>query len=411
MSDQRTYHDDKLNALVRFGAAALRAGNTATRTREKMQTIASKLDLGPRAISLTFETVIVSIRQNGQWITASCDCEPVTIDAWQIAELEQFADAASTGLTAKAVTNKLAEIGAAGPRYGFTTIAIAIGAASSGFAFLNGAGISEVAAAGLAGAIGHWARVQFHLRVGHPFGVAMLSAVAASSTYVLIATIMAQAGLGLARHPAGFVSALLFLVPGFPLIAGLFDLLQGQTTAALSRLAYGFMVLLVVAFGLSIIVVVAEVDLSGQAAVEIDYPVKLALRGIASIAGGCAFAMLFNSPPRVAIASGFIALVANEIRLILYDVGLGLAPAALFGALVVGLMATIADWSLNIPRITLIAAPIVIMIPGINAFEAIVLLQQGAMLDALQAATTCGFAIAALAMGLTVIRLVDIRKK
>jgi Putative threonine/serine exporter len=54
------------------------------------------------------------------------------------------------------------------------------------------------------------------------------------------------------------------LVPGFPLIAALFDLLHYQTLAAVSRFIYGAMILLAVAFGVSIVIAVAGIDISRQ---------------------------------------------------------------------------------------------------------------------------------------------------
>ena len=87
-----------------------------------------------------------------------------------------------------------------------------------------------------------------------------MSAIAASGIYVLVAALARYAGLGFAHYPAGFIASVLFLIPGVPLIAGLFDLLQYQTVAAVSRLAYGVMILLVVAFGLSIVVELAGID-------------------------------------------------------------------------------------------------------------------------------------------------------
>ena len=72
--------------------------------------------------------------------------------------------------------------------------------------------------------------------------------------YVSIAGLSGRAGWGTADHPAGFMSSVLFLVPGFPLVAALLDLLEHQTVAAFSRFAYGIMMFLAATFGLSIIV-------------------------------------------------------------------------------------------------------------------------------------------------------------
>jgi len=196
----------------------------------------------------------------------------------------------------------------------------------------------------------------------------------------------------------------LFLVPGFPLVAAMLDLLQHQTVAALSRLAYGTMLFLAATFGLSVIVAIARIDLTPQAALELAYPLKLMLRGVASFVGGVGFALLFNNSVRTALAVGVLALMANELRLGLQDAGMMLAPASFFGALAVGLLARLAEDRLEAPRIALTVPAIVIMIPGVYAFEMIVLFNRGQMLEALQATALCGFATGALAMGLAAAR-------
>jgi uncharacterized membrane protein YjjB (DUF3815 family) len=196
----------------------------------------------------------------------------------------------------------------------------------------------------------------------------------------------------------------LFLIPGFPLIAALFDLLQYQTVAAVSRLAYGVMILLAVAFGLSIVIALGGIDLSRQPPFELIYPLKLVLRAVASVVAGCAFAMLFNSSPRTVLAVGLLALGANSLRLALNDMGMMLAPAAFLAALAIGLAALVADRRFGVPRMAMTVAPIVIMMPGIYAFEMIVLFNRGKMLDALQASASCGFVVGALAMGLATAR-------
>jgi uncharacterized membrane protein YjjB (DUF3815 family) len=130
---------------------------------------------------------------------------------------------------------------------------------------------------------------------------------------------------------------------------------------------------------------------------------KLLLRAIASFAAAGAFAMLFNSSPRTVLAVGLLALGANGLRLVLNDVGVMLAPAAFFAALAM-LVAVIVEQRFNVPRMAMAVAPIVIMMPGIYAYEMIVLFNRGPMLDALQASAICGFVIGALAMGLATAR-------
>ena len=395
---------DAVGVLLWLGALMLRSGSTAIRTRECMEMLARKMDFDAVSVSLTFDSVTASVRRAGEWATAMREVGPPGINAWRIGELEQLIKSVRPEFSPSEIAVKLAEIESAPPRYSDAQIAAAIGVASAAFAFLNGGAAVEMIAAAIGGGVGQWLRSWLSRRQLNQYGVAALSAIAASGVYVLVATLAAHLGFGFARHPAGFISSVLFLVPGFPLIAALFDLLQYQTVAAVSRLAYGVMILLAVTLGLSIVIAVAGVDLSRHPPLDLAYPLKLLLRAVASFASGCAFAMLFNNSARRVLAIGFLALGANELRLVLHDMGMMLAPAAFFGALSVGLVAMLVDQRFNIPRITMAVPAIIIMVPGLYAFEMIVLFNQGQVLDALQASASCGFVIGALAMGLAAAR-------
>lgn len=239
--------------------------------------------------------------------------------------------------------------------------------------------------------------------------MAAICAVIAAGAYVLIAAGANHGGFIFAGRPAGFISSVLFLIPGFPLVAGLLDLLQHQTAAAITRIIYGMTIFLAATFGLSIVVEIVRVDLSPQSVVELAYPLKLLFRAVASFVGGFGFAMLFNNSIRAALAVGVLALVANELRLGLHDAGMMLAPASFFGALAIGLLAKFAHQRLDVPRITLSVPAIVIMVPGVYAFEMIVFFNRGQMLDALQAAALCGFVMGGLAMGLASARFFNWR--
>jgi len=396
--------DDAVDALLRFGVAMLRAGNTASRTRERMDMMARRLGFDAVSLSLTLDSITASVHRAGQRATAMLEVGPQGINTWRIGELERLAKSAAPGLAPRDLTARLAEIEATPSRYSQALLAVAIAAASSGFAFVNGAAIVEIVAAGLGGGAGQALRSWLSRRQISAFAVAASCAFVASGVYVLATAAAGQLGFAFARHPAGFISSVLFLVPGFPLIAALFDLLQHQTIAAVTRLAYGLTMLLAVTFGLGIIIAVAGVDMSSQPPPVLAYPLKLSLRAVASFAGGCAFAILFASSPRLILAAGVLAVVANGLRLVLHNMGVMAAPAAFFAALVVGLVAVLADRRLNVPRIALTVPPIIIMVPGVAAFQMLVFFYQGDVIDALHATASCGFVIGALALGLVTAR-------
>jgi len=400
-----TARQEALDVLLWLGAAMLRSGSTASRTHEAMRLMAHRMGFDAVSLSLTADTVIASVRRDGERVTGMREVGPQGINAWRIGELEQFVKAAGPDVSPRELANKLAEIESKPPRYPELTIALALAAASAGFAFLNGGPPLEMAGAAVGGGVGHLCRSWLSRQGVSPYGVVAASAAAASGVYVLVAAAAGYAGLGLTRHPAGFISSVLFLVPGFPLIAGLFDLLRHQTVAAVSRFAYGAMLLLAVTFGLGIVIAVTGVDLARQPPLELAYPLKLLLRGAASFVAGCAFAMLYSSAPRLVLAIGLLALGANELRLLLTDAGMMLAPATFFGALAIGLVALLVDQRWGVPRIVMAVPAIIIMVPGVYAFEMIIAFYRGNVIEAIQASASCAFVIGALAMGLAAARL------
>ena len=136
-----------VEVLLSFGAAMMRAGNTAARTREQMEAVAHELGFDAVQVSLSLDSITVSVRRAGAWTTAMREIGPPGINAWRIGELEQLAKGAGSGLTPHGIAARLAEIEAAPVRYAGAQIAIAVGMASGSFAFLNGAAAREMAAA------------------------------------------------------------------------------------------------------------------------------------------------------------------------------------------------------------------------------------------------------------------------
>ena len=239
------------------------------------------------------------------------------------------------------------------------------------------------------------------------YAVTALCALVAAGIYCMITAAAAGAGLRAPHHAAGFISSVLFLVPGFPLVAALLDLLQHQTVAGLTRLAYGTMLLLAAAFGLCIVAAAAGLTTEPPPPLQVGELPTLLLRALASFAGGCGFGILYNSSPRTVLAVGVLALVGNELRLALHDIGMALAPATFLGALAVGLMASLTRDRLPEPRIALTVPGIIIMVPGTYAFQTVVLFNQGDMLAAMQAAVLGSFVVGAMALGLAAARFVS----
>jgi uncharacterized membrane protein YjjP (DUF1212 family) len=400
---------DALDGLMRFSAVMLRAGDSAFRVREWTEKVARAMWFDALSMQIALGSLSASARRGDEQATLVREVAPPGIDAWRLGELEHLARHAQPGLSAPELAARLAAIEAEPPLYTTVQTAAAVGVASGAFSYLNGGGPLEVVAAFFGGGAGQWLRSLLFRHSLNQYAVTALCAVVASGIYCVITA--AAAGIGLrAFHHAGFISSALFLVPGFPLVAALLDLVQHQMLAGITRLAYGTMLLLAAAFGLCIVAAAAGLTTVSPPPLQLSELATLSLRAIASFAGGCGFAILYNSSVRTVLAVGGLALVGNELRLVLHDAGMTLELATFFGALSVGLLASLARRRLREPRIALTVPGIIIMVPGIYAFETVVLFEQGAVLAAMQAAVLGGFVVGAMALGLAAARFISERR-
>jgi uncharacterized membrane protein YjjP (DUF1212 family) len=191
---------DQVEVVLLFGALMLRAGNTAIRTRELMEAIAQKMGFEAVSVSLSLDNVTASVRRSGECATAMREIGRPRINALQIAALEQLAITLRPGVAPHEIEIKLVEIESGPHCYAPAQIIVAIAVASGGFAFLNGGAAPEVILAGIGGGVGQWCRQWLARSQLDHYGVAALSAVAASGVYVLAAWLIGQIGFGFRRR-------------------------------------------------------------------------------------------------------------------------------------------------------------------------------------------------------------------
>jgi len=409
MSGQKAPLAEALEVLLRFGTLMLRAGDTAFRVRDSMGMLATSMGIESLSLHITINGMTATVRRNGEQMTLASEVSPPGINAWRIGALERLARTRRPDLAPKDLAADLDAIEAVPPIHSIITVAGAIGLASGAFSYLNDGDMLGTGAAIAAGGLGQAARMLMFRRHLNQYAVTTLCAILASGVYCLIVAGISSQGFQ-PSDAVGFISSVLFLVPGFPLVASLLDLLQHQTVAGVARLFYGMLILLAAAFGLSLVAAVAgltNVPTSTPHGVEL---VPVLWRAVASFAGGCGFAILYHSSARTVLAVGLLSLLGNDLRLVLHDLGMALPPATFFGAFAVGLLASLARATLRDPRIALTVPGIIIMTPGIYAFQTIVLLNQGDILAAIQAGAVCCFIVGGMAMGLAAARFISERR-
>lgn len=396
--------------VLRTGKAMLATGTGSYRVKTAMAQVAAALGIDRHEAHVTLTEITATSHRGPIFRTEVAEVRSVGVDAHRLAQLTDLANGVRPGATTDDVDRELDRIEALRPLYPALANAAFAAAACGAFAYLNDGGPVEVAGVVVAAGLGQLVRRALLHRRANQFGVTMLAAAVASLVYaafVLALDVWAQ-GAG-AGHEAGFISAVLFLVPGFALVTGALDLAKLDFSAGVARTTYAVLVLLSAGVSVWAVSWLTGLDTVGAAPVEQAPVVEVALRTLASALGVLGFALMFNSPLRMALGATAIGTVANVLRLELVDAGVVVQAATMLATLVVGLLAAWVAPALRVPRITVSVPAVVIMVPGAAAYRTVVGLNDGDVEVAVVAGVQALFVVVSIAVGLAAGRMLTDR--
>jgi uncharacterized membrane protein YjjB (DUF3815 family) len=131
----------------------------------------------------------------------------------------------------------------------------------------------------------------------------------------------------------------------------------------------------------------------------------------ASFAGVLGFALMFNSPWRIALGAATVGMITNVGRLYaIHELGFAPQAAAAAAALVVGLLGRAIATSLRAPRLTISVPAVVIMVPGVTAMRAVFEFNAGHSAQALGLTVNAALVVGALSIGLAAARMLTDRE-
>ena len=206
----------------------------------------------------------------------------------------------------------------------------------------------------------------------------MVAAAVASLAYLAGIALVNATGEGLETHAAGYISSVLFLLPGFALITGALDMAKFDLRAGIERIAYGTMLTMAAGVSVWAVSAAAHLDTVPRPDAGVGLGAQVALWAVASGIGVAGFAVLFNSPWRLALTAGVIGMVANTAPAGSDRPGhAGAGRDGRSRASLVGCLAAFAARGGRWPVITLSVPAVLVMIPGVAAHEALVSLNSG----------------------------------
>ncbi len=384
----------------------LSAGASSFRVKDAMAKLATAVGIEEHHAQVTYTEITTTAYANGTFRTELAEQRVMGVNADRIDRINTFIANLPVRLLVEEADAALDTIEHEGPLYTGLVPAVIAGIACAAFCFLNKGGVIECAAVLFAAFFGQWLRKSLMKRHVNHFGVWFLCGALASGTYIAIIAALSHAGVVDSTHEAGVVSAILFLVPGFPMVTSLLDLIRQDFSAGISRGVYVTMLLM--SSAVSVWAVTSALGWSVEPTSEVYHFSTIVLFGsrfVATFIAACGFAVLFNAPLTACALAGLNGAIINTLRLTMQDVGLPWMAAVGLASLGAGLIAHVLSRHTQHSRISLSVPAVVVMIPGVPLYRAIAAMSNGMVVDAIAETVTIMMVITAIGAGLAIARM------
>lgn len=364
---------EKASIIGRAGIMLLSCGTGAWRVRSSMNTLAEVM-----GVTCTADIGLMSIEYtcfDGQdGFTQSLCLTNTGVNTSKLNRLEHFIQDFETegkDMSGEQLHNLLDNIEEIHGLYSPIALGIAAALACGGFTFLLGGGPIEMFCAFVGAGLGNFLRCKLTKHHYTLFLGIVLSVSLACLSYAGLLK-LGEIFLGLSvKHEAGYICAMLFIIPGFPFITSGIDLAKLDLRSGLERLTYSIIIVLVATMFAWIMAMLLRLQPQDFTSVNLSDVSRLVLRLIASFCGVFGFSIMFNSSIPMAATAALIGSVANTLRLELVDfTGIPAVAAAFIGSLTAGLLASFIKKNNGYPRISLTVPSIVIMVPGLYLYRA-----------------------------------------
>ena len=322
------------------------------------------------------------------------------------------------GITVRQAHHRLDMIEHRKPLYSPAFAGLASAIACASFVFLLGGGPYDMVGAFVGAGLGHWLRRRLFAHHLNQFFVTFVCVALAALACTGMLRLIGLCDPVALQHDTAYIGAMLFVIPGFPLITSGLDMAKIDFPSGVQRLTYFFCIVLMATLAGWMVASVVHLNPTGFEPLGLNVWVNGALRFVFAFLGVWGFSVMFNSPQRMCLVAAFIGAITDTLRLEIVDRGVPAEAGAFIGALLAGLLAT--AWRSSVhkgwlaphfgyPRICLTVPSIVIMVPGLYMYQAMFHLGSFDTLTALDWAFRAFMVIICLPIGPAMARVITDR--
>lgn len=401
---------EQSGAIMRTGRLMLAAGTASYRVVQAMRAVAQSLGVHEHSAQVSLTNIMATSRRGKIFRTEVVNNDVFSVNTDRIIALDHMRRTLPRRTTPAEVHRTLDQIEAKSARYPSVANAAFAGAACGGFALLNHATLFEIIAVFVAASLGQGVRHLLMRRHFNLFGVTIVASAVASGAYLLGVAILNAFGLEAEAFAAGYISAVLFLLPGFALVTGALDMAKMDITAGISRIAFGTMITLSAAVSVWAMSLLGTLETADRVLTDMPLKADVGVWAGGTAIGVLGFALMFNSPWRLAISAAAIGVVANTLRLFAMDNGVAIQVATTAACVVVGVLAAFLARGGRYPVITLSVPAVLVMVPGVTAHEAVVSLNRGDYGSAVSGILLVSLVVLSIMVGLVIAKLLTDRE-
>ena len=305
----------------RIGLMMLSYGTGAWRVRDSMNTVARTLKM-TCSVDIGLVSLEYTCMDAHHSYTQAISLPSTSVNTTKLSQMERFIkefDQNGSEMTIGEIHSRLEEIAHSKGNYAPYQVGLAAALACSAFVFLLGGGPVEMFCSFIGAGLGNYVRrkmIDHHITLFA--GVAVAVAVACLS-YLLALSLMQLTFNVSSRHEAGYIGAMLFIIPGFPFITSGLDISKLDMRSGLERMTYAIAIITVATLVGWIVALMVNLRPENFQALPLSALMLFLLRLPASFCGVFGFSIMFNSTPKMAAIAGCIGAIANTLRLELTD--------------------------------------------------------------------------------------------
>jgi len=394
------------DVVLKAGIMMLGAGTSGLRVRELMQSVASTVGIRRLHAEISFTSIVLTVGRRGIFRTQVAEIPNPGVNAHRIAMLQDLGRDLPERATVGEVQARLRAVERTPRLYPEWVLVILVALACASIAVLTNGSWREVVAVLPASAAAYWLhRRMTSFQLNHLAAV-LITAATASGLYVAFSSLLTLAlGSTSPRAAAGFISACIFLIPGFPLVTAGLDLTRIDLMAGIPRLAYAGMVLLAITIGVWLVATLSGISADPVPPIAAPAPVLLMVAVAAGFFAVFGWAAMFNSPLRMAVASGLIAAVCNVPRLVLLGQGVRPHVATFIACFLMGLACALVARVFGMTKIIMTVPVVLVVIPGSSALRTLLYLDQADYVAAIESGVSTALVVIAMIAGLAGARM------